>query len=70
MTSERCHCGLPLHYTHPETQRFVEAMVAELGPCVIVTVAGRSWLVPRHYLALHGLRAADVPHLGFKEITP
>jgi len=68
MEAELCYCGLPLHYTDPEIQRSVERLVRELGTHTRVTVSGRTWLVPRHYIALHGLRAAELPMLGFEEI--
>jgi len=67
---ERCHCGRPLHYSDPIVQRWVEMIVAVLGSHMEVTINGRTWLVQRHYLALHGLRGADLPRLGFEEITP
>lgn len=63
----RCPCGLPLHYTDPEVFAAVERIIAELGPDIVVTVGARTWLVPRHYLALHGLRAWELPTLGFPE---
>lgn len=61
----RCHCGRPLHYRDPEIARIMHALVAELGEYVVVQVGGRRWRVPRHYIALHGLRGADLPSLGF-----
>jgi hypothetical protein len=67
VSQDVCPCGQPLHYTNPLAERFVRDMVARLGPTIPVTVEGRTWLVPRHYIALHGLRAADLPHLGFPE---
>jgi hypothetical protein len=60
-----CACGRPLHYTDAAMQAKVQALVDRLGPDVTVTVEDRSWRVPRHYIALHGLRAADLPTLGF-----
>lgn len=62
-----CHCGRPLHYSDPTARRLVERLVADLGPDMEVVAGGRTWLVPRHYIALHGLRAAEIPELGFKE---
>jgi hypothetical protein len=66
---ERCHCGLPLHYSDPETERLVRRLIAERGEMLTITVEGRSWLVPRHYLALHGVKAWELPTLGFQEVT-
>lgn len=63
-----CHCGKPLHYTDPAIQRAVEELVEELGEYVTITVGGRSWRVQRHYIALHGVKAWELPGLGFEEI--
>jgi hypothetical protein len=69
---EMCACGRPLHYTDPNNYRRVQAFVEELGPTLHVHCGGRSWLVPRHFIALHGLKASDLPALaaqyGFKEV--
>ena len=62
-----CHCGQPLHYPSPESQRVVQALVDALGTHTPVTAGGRTWMVPRHYIALHGIRAEELPFLGFKE---
>lgn len=59
-----CDCGEPLHYLDLRAQRRVTALVAELGPTITVSVNGRSWAVPRHYIALHGLAAAELPVLA------
>lgn len=64
-----CHCGLPLHYSNPEVQRLMEEMIARLGWCLIVTVGQRSYAIPRHYIALHGLVAETIPSLGFEEVV-
>jgi len=64
-----CHCGQPLHYSNPETQRYVEALVAQQGPSVPISCEGRTWLVQRHFIALHGIRGSDLPHLGFPEVV-
>lgn len=62
----RCDCGLPLHYTNPEIRRQMERMVEQFGPCIEVTVAGRSWMVSRHYIALHGISGSELPELARK----
>ncbi|HZT29439.1 MAG TPA: hypothetical protein VFA33_06130 [Bryobacteraceae bacterium] len=64
-----CHCGRPLHYTDPVIERMVRALIAQLGEYTRVTVEGRSWMVQRHYIALHGIKGADLPFLGFEEVT-
>jgi hypothetical protein len=63
-----CHCGRPLHYSNPTIQQFVEALIAQKGEYQPVTVSGRTWLVQRHYIALHGLKGGELPSLGFKEV--
>jgi hypothetical protein len=66
--AELCHCGKPLHYTDPVDEMKVRGFIEELGECMeIQTPAGR-WVVPRHYIALHGLTAEELPHLGFEKI--
>jgi len=62
-----CACGQPLHYSDPQLQAHVERLVRELGAYLAVQIGKRVWLVPRHYIALHGLAARDVPTLGFEE---
>ena len=47
----------------------MEQLVSRLGENMKVTVGDRSWSVPRHYIALHGLKGSEVEHLGFEEIT-
>jgi hypothetical protein len=65
---ELCHCGKPLHYTDPLAESFTRALIESLGPTLKVSVQGRVWEVQRHYIALHGLRAAELPDLGFPEV--
>jgi len=65
----RCHCGWPLHYHSRKIRAMVERQIREHGPMVRVNVGDRVWLVPRHYIALHGLRADEVAWLGFAEVT-
>lgn len=66
-TAERCPCGRPLHYGSEQAQQAVEDIIAAKGPLIRVTVGGRTWTVPRHYIALHGLRGDEVASLGFEE---
>ena len=69
MNPEMCHCGRPLHYTDPVIERMVRALIRQLGEYIKVTVNGRTWLVQRHYIALHGIKESELPELGFQEIT-
>jgi hypothetical protein len=63
-----CHCGQPLHYTDEVVEAFTKDLIRNLGPTVKVNVGGRIWEVQRHYIALHGLKAAELPELGFPEV--
>jgi hypothetical protein len=66
----RCHCGRMLHYSSPTIQTMVEKIVADRGEFVLVRGPdGRRWRVQRHFIALHGVMADDLPTLGFEEIT-
>lgn len=71
--TELCACGLPLHYSDPTSEYMVRRMIATLGPEAKVTVAGLgTWLVPRHFIALHGFKGSELPVLagqyGFKRV--
>lgn len=69
MENEICACGRPLHYSDPDTQERVERIVEDRGQFIRVATTEGAWLVQRHYIALHGLKAADLPALGlFKKI--
>jgi hypothetical protein len=61
---ERCPCGQALHYSDPAIQAYVERMIEELGSTVSISTPAGTWHVPRHYLALHGYDAADLPRLA------
>ena len=65
----QCHCGRPLHYSDPEAQATVERLITERGEYVAITVGDRTWSVQRHYIALHGINASELPALGFTELT-
>lgn len=67
-TEKMCACGKPLHYRNEKIQRLVQQMVDDLGERVKVVAHGRAFLVPRHFLALHGLKAEEVADLGFEEV--
>jgi hypothetical protein len=68
-----CACGKPLHYGNLKMLELVEQMVADMGENVEVVACGRRFKVPRHFIALHGLKATDLPTLaklyGFEEVT-
>lgn len=68
---QKCACGRELHYTDKANQLMVQKLVDQLGENVkvIYTGNGKTYLVQRHFIALHGLKGADLPKLGFKEIV-
>ena len=67
--SKLCHCGKPLHYQNLGIERMVLKLIDKLGEFTRVTVRGHTWLVPRHYLALHGLNESKIESLGFTEAS-
>jgi hypothetical protein len=69
MPEEFCHCGKPLHYSDPVAEAFTRGMIETMGPTLKVSVNGRVWEVQRHYIALHGVRASELPDLGFPEVA-
>jgi hypothetical protein len=64
VSAMKCPCGLDLHYTSAAAQASVERLVDALGPEITVTTSAGSWLVPRHFIALHGIVAAELPALA------
>jgi len=60
-----------LHYNSPEVRELVERMIALTGSADLVChlADGRAFVVPKHYIALHGVRAEELPYLGFVEVT-
>ncbi len=64
MIREFCPCGRPLHYRSAQVQAQVERLIQSLGQETTVTCDGNSYRVPRHYIALHGLLAADLERLA------
>jgi hypothetical protein len=66
---ELCHCGRPLHYSDPNIEEKVRGLIAMTGEKVRVTTPGGTWLVPRHYIALHGLKASELPSSTFERVV-
>jgi hypothetical protein len=65
-----CHCGQPLHFTDPMIEAYFTDLVRVLGPTVKIQAGGKTFEVQRYYVALHGLKAAELPGLGFPEVGP
>jgi len=65
-----CACGKPLHYSNERIKAMVEDLIAIQGEFIDVKIAGgKTYRVQRHYIALHGLKAENLPSLGFEEVT-
>jgi hypothetical protein len=72
--SKMCVCGKPLHYLRKESRKAVERLIAVNGEYIEVSTPDGTWKVPRHYIALHGRVARELPTLarlyGFERISP
>lgn len=63
MSVTRCACGLPLHYNSAQVAAGVKLLVDRYGEHVTVACGGQEYVVQRHFIALHGLKAKDLPWL-------
>lgn len=64
-----CWCGRPLHYKNKSDKQMVEGVVSRFGEYINVQVEDdKTYRVPRHYIALHGITGKDLPALGFQEV--
>ena len=63
-----CACGMPLHYSDPEKRKLIESLIKMCGEMVTIINSenGRSWRVPRHFIALHGIKMEEMPQLAIK----
>lgn len=59
-----CACGMPLHYESSGLRDIIERICEAMGEDITVTTPRGSWNVPRHYIALHGLKANELPELA------
>lgn len=68
----QCPCGQGCELS-AGARRGYEEVTRGLPETVAIVAGGRSWLVPRLYIAVHGLPGADLPELaaryGFQEET-
>ena len=64
-----CACGEPLHYSDLRIALEVTVLSNTLGLCIPIWLGEHAYLVPRHYIALHGIRAVDLPSSGFATVT-
>ena len=54
---------MPLHYKEPMSEEAVKKLCEELGEFITVTVDSKKYKVQRHFIALHGVVAADIENL-------
>lgn len=61
-----CGCGAELHYSQKEIETGVREQVRRKGDVILLAVKGDpvSYWVPRHYIALHGIRGEDAAFLA------
>lgn len=71
---ELCLCGRPLHYQNALSEVAMRNVIDRHGADVVVGTADGMWRVPRHFIALHGVNANDLPALarryGFVRVMP
>jgi len=63
-----CHCGRPLHYQSKKREAEVRHIVERFGEYITVEQDGKKYQVPRHWIALHGIKGKDISKLGFREV--
>lgn len=65
-----CACGRPLHYLNSLNEAAMNRAIKEAGDefVPVKVVGGKTYRVQRHYIALHGLNARELPSLGFREV--
>lgn len=60
---EMCACGKPLHYTDSGLRELITLMCKEKGEFITVRTESATYKVQRHFIALHGIKATDLPEL-------
>lgn len=64
-TTTKCHCGKDLHYSNPKIQKMIQKLINKLGETLDIQYQETIYQVPRHYIALHGVIASELPSLNF-----
>ena len=59
----RCPCG-QVHELSAAVRAAYESVTAGLPSSVAVETPAGTWLVPRIYIAVHGLKASELPALA------
>ena len=67
---EKCHCGQPLHYSSGNVENYVRMTIEKHGHYinVIHATTGKTYKVPRHYIALHGIKEENLHLYRFEEV--
>ncbi len=69
LRSDQCYCGEPLHYASESSRKRVQEIIDESGRWQKVTIIGvGSFVVDRHYIALHGIKGGELVALGFDRV--
>ena len=58
-----CSCG-EVHELSADAREFWASFIDGKPPEISVTGTGGSWMVPRIYIAVHGLKEAELPALA------
>lgn len=58
-----CPCG-QVHELSAATRVAYENITRGLPETMVISVDGRAWLVPRIFIAVHGLKADELPELA------
>jgi hypothetical protein len=64
-----CACGRPLHYNNKDVERIVKRYAEKLGEMVEIAAPSGTFLVQRHYIALHGVGAKDLNRLAIDGVV-
>jgi hypothetical protein len=64
-----CACGEPLHYQNKVVEKVVMDYIEKLGEMVEIVVPSGTFLVQRHYVALHGVEAKDLDRLAIDGVV-
>jgi len=66
-----CHCGKLKHYSSKEQEQLVKEAEAKYGEFkkIVYLENGKTYLVPIHYILVHGIKGVDLPKLKFMELN-
>lgn len=66
----KCHCGKThkIDTKKPGWAAFIK-FIDDYPPNIPVTIGDGTWIVPRMYIAIHGLKGKELSLLGFPKIS-